>query len=107
MSKLKECPFCGGEVTIFNVGIDWHRVSANHSDECILIDTDFDYPQTEESKSELIEDWNSRTSTQNSKIEKLIDCYYEYINSDDSDVDECIVIYDVIIDLKKLIGVSE
>ena len=71
MSELKDCPFCGGEATTYKVGRDWHRLSINHSPDCIIEDLTVDYAQTNEQLEMLIDDWNTRNSIPISKLEEL------------------------------------
>lgn len=97
MSKLKECPFCGGESELK------HRASSSYWVEC-----EFCAVRGHDSffKSVALAKWNNRSSIPNTKIQKLIDCYKynaEAMGVNDTAGNE---LSGVAYDLEKLIGVS-
>lgn len=57
---LLPCPFCGGKAQLSSVARDWHRISADHAETCLLEDQQFDCPQTDDQLALLLRDWNSR-----------------------------------------------
>lgn len=57
---LLPCPFCGGKAHLSSVGRDWYRITADHAENCLLDDQQFDCPQTDDQLPLLLRDWNAR-----------------------------------------------
>lgn len=60
--QLKNCPFCDGKTSVES-NRDWHKVTCEHGDDCILLEFDPMFPATDEGLSELIQMWNTRAET--------------------------------------------
>jgi hypothetical protein len=60
---LKACPFCAGAARIES-NRDWHRLWADHSEDCIFDadEADLMYPATPKHLAQLAEDWNRRAA---------------------------------------------
>jgi hypothetical protein len=61
-NALLPCPFCGGKAQLTSVARDWYRIAADHTENCLLEDQQFDCPQTDDQLPLLLRDWNARTS---------------------------------------------
>jgi hypothetical protein len=62
MAELKDCPFCGAEMTIIPVGpVAWRLDSAfDHHDDCILLGRTFDVVKSDAQREALENHWNTR-----------------------------------------------
>lgn len=60
--KPLPCPFCGGAATLRTVARDWWRLSAEHDENCILVEHEVTVPRADEQRQFLIEDWNRRAA---------------------------------------------
>lgn len=60
VSELLPCPFCGGQAHLSAVARDWYRITAEHSETCLLEDQQFDCPQSDDQLPLLVRDWNAR-----------------------------------------------
>lgn len=59
MRELKACPFCNARSRIES-NRDWHRLVADHDDDCIIKDYEITYSASEGQREYMIEDWNRR-----------------------------------------------
>lgn len=69
MKDLKECPFCGSEAVIYEIGEGWFIDCGNRKSTCSHV------PEQQEGchmKEDAIKKWNTRTSIPISKIEELL-----------------------------------
>jgi hypothetical protein len=60
--EILPCPFCGGEAHLSTVGRSWYRITAEHTEGCILEEHESDCPQTDDQLPLLLRDWNARAS---------------------------------------------
>nr|WP_310615825.1 hypothetical protein [Pantoea cypripedii] len=58
--ELKPCPFCGGCAWIES-NRDWHRLKADHGENCFIGEHEPMYPATDEQRRYLVQDWNQRS----------------------------------------------
>lgn len=59
--EILPCPFCGREARLSTIGRSWYRVTAEHTDGCILEEHESDCPQTDDQLPLLLRDWNTRS----------------------------------------------
>jgi hypothetical protein len=60
--SLKPCPFCGCEMQLTTVGRDWVRIKSQteHNYDCILFESQHDFPYDENGKVMAAKAWNNR-----------------------------------------------
>ena len=61
MSELNPCPFCGCAMGIES-NRDWHELSGDHDERCILSGKDLFVPATSDQLQCLTRDWNRRAA---------------------------------------------
>lgn len=59
MDDLKPCPLCGGAMSV-RTNRDWHRLTGEHADDCLMQDFEPYYAATPKDREALISAWNRR-----------------------------------------------
>lgn len=67
--NLKTCPFCGCEMQMVTVGRDWVRIKpiAEHQQNCILFESQHDFPYDGNGKVVAASSWNNRKQNEDVK----------------------------------------
>lgn len=62
MTGIKNCPFCGGEMSVKS-NKDWHQLHGTHAVDCVFDDdAALIVPATDDQMLSMIKSWNTRAT---------------------------------------------